>query len=63
MYCSAGKIGGVTIYDDGSLRGGRVGIFPSGVKFTGNSNTFYYVIYDSNGSPIGGLTTSGWKAY
>lgn len=63
MYCSAGKIGGVTIYNDGSLRGGRVGIFPSGVTFTGNSNTFYYVIYDIDGSPIGGLTTSGWKEY
>lgn len=63
LYCSAGKIGGVTIYDDGSLRGGRIGIFPDGQVFTGNSNTFYYVIYNSNGSPVGGLTTSGWKTF
>ena len=62
MYCKKGKIGGMYIDEDGSLRGTYIRIYPKGTDY--NGITFYLVIYGSSGSsqdkPVGGLSTSGW---
>lgn len=63
MYCKKGKIGGMYIDEDGSLRGAYIRIYPhQGVVY--NGITFYLVIYGSSGSsqnkPVGGLSTDGW---
>lgn len=62
MYCKKGKIGGMYIDEDGSLRGAYIRIYPEGTPY--NGITFYLVIYGSNGSsqnkPVGGLSTDGW---
>lgn len=64
MYCKKGKIGGMNIDEDGSLRGTYIRIYPEGTLY--NGTTFYLVIYGSSGSsqnkPVGGLSTDGWHS-
>lgn len=67
MYCKSGEIGNWKFSEsclEGKSSSGQyfVRIYPAGKTF--GSYTYYFAIFSNGGStPVGGITTSGWKAY
>ena len=62
MYCKKGKVGGLDVDEDGSLRGTNIRIYPeNGYTPTGSSRKFYIVIF-SSGKPVGGIDADGWHS-
>ena len=59
LYCSAGKIGGMNIDNDGTLRGDNIRIYPS-EPYVNSGRNYYLVIFDSFDKPIGGIASDGW---
>lgn len=65
LYCTSGSIAGFTIENNclkGTASGYSLGLYPGGKTY--GSYKYFLVIFQNGGAtPVGGLTTSGWKAY